>query len=400
MSVLPTGRPLRQVVPDYEELLRDPAGYLHEGPVTIGARQMYGLAGLFGIAAAACVGYSIWEGEIDPEPVALGVGLAMGAMVWLGWSLLMRGHTLTLLPGGVEFAFRETTVWCPWGLFNGGGVPYVPDADNPRVGLTLPIDPAAIPHVVLRRDGSPVAHGVEVKARQFYITGGNEVVLPARYEARADELGALLLHLGGRLGAALPREAPPPEAYPADDFDAATLPEPDAAGWFTAHLTHLAFPPHRCCSCLGEAENTMTWYVDARGDWVQQLFTQQVRGAQIHIPVCETCAAAIRSRQKAVSTAAMAAGAAVWAAVALTAASLANVRDRTELLLLGVLTAAVGALLGFVAGVRLGRRLPVQIRNYSPARGTVSIRFLNPHYGAAVWDLMRERLRTARRPRR
>jgi hypothetical protein len=144
----------------------------------------------------------------------------------------------------------------------------------------------------------------------------------------------------------------------------------------------------------------MTWHVDARGDWVMQLFTQQVRGAQVHIPVCEACAAAIRRREQTINTVSMAAGAAGAVAAALSAAALAHVRDWGSLLLLGVFTGAVGSLLGYLIGVRLARRLPVQIRGYSPGRGTVSIRFLNPHYGAAVWELMRERLRTARRPMR
>src|SRR5262249_20052674 len=257
MSVLPTGRPLRQVVPDFGELLHDPAAYLREGPVVIGPRQMYGLAALFGAAALGCFAYSAWQGEFDPEAVSIGIGLALGAVVWLGWSVMRRGHAVTLRLDGVEFAYRDTVVWCPWALFGGGGTPFVPDADNPRAGLTLPVDPDAVPHVVLRRDEAPVAHGVEVQARQFYFTAGNEVVLPARYEARADELGELLLHLGSRLGGTLPREAPPPEAYPPEDFDADALHEPDVAGWFTVHLTHLTFPPHCCCSCLADAEDSM-----------------------------------------------------------------------------------------------------------------------------------------------
>jgi hypothetical protein len=140
MSVLPAGRSVQQVIPDVEELLSDPAGYLHEGPVVIGPRQMYGLAAIFGIAALGCFGYSVWQGKFDPEAVSIGIGLALGALVWLSWSLLMRGHELTLLADGVEFRYRDSVVWCPWALFNSGGVPFVPDADNPRTGLTLPVD--------------------------------------------------------------------------------------------------------------------------------------------------------------------------------------------------------------------------------------------------------------------
>ena len=43
MSVLPAGRAMRQVIPDFEELRHNPAAYLSDGPVVIGPRQMYGL---------------------------------------------------------------------------------------------------------------------------------------------------------------------------------------------------------------------------------------------------------------------------------------------------------------------------------------------------------------------
>src|SRR3984885_1678738 len=124
MSVLPNGQSVRQVIPDFEDLQRNPAAYLQEGSVVIGPRQMYGLAALFGVAALGCFGYSVWQGEFDPEAVSIGIGLALGAMVWLGWSLMMRGHELTLLPDGVEFRYHDSVVWCPWALFNGGGMPF------------------------------------------------------------------------------------------------------------------------------------------------------------------------------------------------------------------------------------------------------------------------------------
>jgi hypothetical protein len=398
MSVLPAGRSARQVIPDFEELLHDPAAYLHEGPVVIGPRQMYGLGALFGVAAAACFGYSAWQGMFDPEAVSIGIGLALGAMVWLGWSLMMRGHEMTLLPDGVEIRFRDTVVWCPWSLFNSGGAPFVPDADNPRTGLTLPVDPEAIPHVVLRRDDAPIAHGVEVKARQFHFTAANEVVLPARYEMRADELGVLLMQLGGRLGHRLPKGTPPPEAYRTEDLDV-DLPQPDAAGWFTVHLTHLSFPP-RCCSCLAETRDVMNFYADPSFDWGMRLIVQQGRGSVIQIPVCEACQSEIRRWQNQVSTAMMPLGALVAVAGAISLAWLAQIREWQSLLLLGLGVGAAGALAGFLLGVPLGRQLPAQLRRFSPTQGTVSIRFRNPDYGAAVWELMRERLRAARRPMR
>jgi hypothetical protein len=398
MSVLPAGRSARQVIPDFDDLLHDPAAYLREGPVAVGPRQMYGLAALFGVAAGGCFAYSAWQGELDPEAIAIGVGLALGAMVWLGWSLLMRGHQLMLLPDGVEFRYRDTAVWCPWSLFNSGGAPFVPDADNPRTGLTLPVDPEAIPFVVLRRDEAPIAHGVEVKTRQFHFTGANEIVLPARYEVKADELGLLLIQLGARLGHILPKAAPPPEAYRTADLDA-DVPAPDAAGWFTVHLTHLAFPP-RCCSCLTETRDTMNIHVEPAFDWGLRIFAQSVGGTVIPVPVCESCQHEIRRRQHQVTSALMPAGAIICAAGAVLLALVVHVTDLQSLLVLALGCGSAGALLGLLIGVPLGRRLPVEVRWFSPTQGTVSIRFRNDGYGAAVWELMRERLRAARRPMR
>jgi hypothetical protein len=93
-------------------------------------------------------------------------------------------------------------------------------------------------------------------------------------------------------------------------------------------------------------------------------------------------------------------GALAAAAVAVFLAWHAQVRDWESLLFFGVGAGAVGALGGFLLGVPLGRRLPVELSRFSPAQGTVSIRFHNPRYGAAVWDAMRERLQAARRPMR
>src|SRR5437867_4449273 len=122
MSVLPAGRALSEVIPEYDELLHDPAVYLRTGSISIGPRQMYSLAAMFGVAALACFSYSVWQQQFDPETAAVGIGLAIGAMIWLGWSLLMCGHELLLLPDGIEIKYRDTAVWCPWRLFHVGGI--------------------------------------------------------------------------------------------------------------------------------------------------------------------------------------------------------------------------------------------------------------------------------------
>src|SRR5579884_809200 len=111
MSVLPAGQSLSRFLPDLEDLLHDPRAYLAQGPVTIGPRQMYGLAFLFGIAGGVFLLSCVIAGRGDGERLALGIGLLAGASVWLSWSLWMRGHSLVLHPDGVEVKYRETTVW-------------------------------------------------------------------------------------------------------------------------------------------------------------------------------------------------------------------------------------------------------------------------------------------------
>src|SRR3954454_16072959 len=151
MSVLPQGRSLQQFFPELDELLHDPAGYLAAGPVVIGPRRMYGLAALFGVPGLGLLLACALGGDGLDERLLMGVGLLLGASVWLGWSLRLRGHELVLHPEGVEVKYGDTAVWCPWALFNTEGTPGVPEADDPRVGVILPVAAEAVPFVELRR---------------------------------------------------------------------------------------------------------------------------------------------------------------------------------------------------------------------------------------------------------
>ena len=78
MSVLPAGQSLGRFLPDLEDLLHDPRSYLAEEPVTIGPRQMYGLAFLFGFAGSAFLLAGAIVGQGDGERLALGIGLLLG----------------------------------------------------------------------------------------------------------------------------------------------------------------------------------------------------------------------------------------------------------------------------------------------------------------------------------
>jgi hypothetical protein len=386
MSVLPAGRSLHHVLPDLDELLADPRAYLAAAPLAFGPRRMYRLAALFAVPGVILLLSCLPAGRFDGERLTIGVALLIGAAVWLGWSLLLRGHEIVLHAEGVEVRHYDTTVWAPWAVFNSDGSAFVPDADSPRAGLTLPVAPQAVPFVELRRDGQAIESGFHVEARQWYFTARDEVVLPARYEVKGEELGELFLLLGRRLGRELPEGAPRPNAYRPRDFEAA----PDPAGWITAPLTRLRFPP-RCCDCGTPTAQTLRCQVAAPGDWLLGVLTQNNRAVELQVPVCADCQERMRDRQARGGARGMGMGAALAAAAAV-ALAVARGADRPGTLLLAALAGlAVGGLAGFVAGTMLAADRPVRLRHYSPARGTLALRFRNPEYAALVLQAMRAR---------
>jgi hypothetical protein len=387
MSVLPAGQPLSRFLPDLADLLDDPRAFLAQEPVTIGPRQMYGLAFLFGFAGGAFLLSGAIVGPGDGERLALGIGLLLGASVWLGWSLMMRGHSLVLHPEGVEVKYRDTVVWCPWAIFNVPGHAFVPDADSPRVGLTLPVAAEAVPFVELRREDTPVAHGARIQARQWQLISADTVVLPARYEVMAGELGELMLELGRRLGRQRPKGTPPPEAYDREHLD--DLPAaPDAAGWITVHLTRLVFPPH-CCNCGERTSRTMPFSVESRWDAIAGILVPASQALTVPIPVCETCQQQIRDRQQRGGMRGMRTGALLFCGLAALLALSEGWRDASLLFVAGLAALAVGGLAGFLVGTLVTKQLPAELSRYSPARGTLALRFRHAEYTVRVLAAMR-----------
>ena len=204
MSLLPRGRSLRNFLPDLDDLLYNPAEYLAIGPLVFGPRRMYGIAALFAVPGIVLVG-AFFLVKRDPELIALGIGLLLGSSIWFGWSVTSRGHQVSLQKDGVEFRYFESSVWCPWALFNAAGAPHVPELDSPQVAVILPVAAEAIPFVELRRAESVVAHGAAVRSPQFRFLGKEEIVLTGRYEVASNDVGQLLLQIGQRLGYQLPR---------------------------------------------------------------------------------------------------------------------------------------------------------------------------------------------------
>jgi hypothetical protein len=387
MSVLPAGQSLTRFLPDLEDLVHDPRAYLTQEPVTIGPRQMYGLTFLFGFVGGAFLLSCVLTGQRDGERLALGIGLLCGASIWLGWSLMMRGHSLVLHPDGVEVKYRGTTVWCPWCVFNVDGHAFVPDADSPRVGLTLPIAPESVPFIELRREDTPIAHGAQVRARQWQFIASDTVVLPARYEVMAGELGALILELGRRLGRQTPKGLPPPEAYDTRDLDSVPA-VPAAGGWITVHLTRLVFPP-QCCDCGERTHQTMNFTVESRWDIVTGVLVPASSPLQVPIPMCETCQQRIRDRQHHGGMRGMQVGAFLACGLTILLALSQGWRDASLLFVFGIAALALGGLTGFILGTLSSKRLPAELSRYSPGRGTVALRFDRPGYAAGVLAAMR-----------
>jgi hypothetical protein len=384
MSVLPGGRPLYQALPDLDDLLADPHAYLSEAPLALGPRRLYRLAALFALPGLALLLSCLATGKPDGERIALGIAFLLGAAVWAGWSLRLRGHELVLHPDGVEVIHQGTSVWVPWALFHVEGRPFVPESDSPRAGLTLPVNPRAIPYVEQRRDGMVIAHGRQVAGPQWAFTGQDEVLLPARYEITEQDVGELLLLLGGRLGQDLPPSAP----ATADEPDPRPA-ELDPTGWFTIPLARLKLPPC-CASCGGPRDDTLHVQVMARGDW---LFGPLLGGRAIDlpVPVCETCRERIARRQRTGGAVGFAVGALLGAGAGILLGGLLG-DGRRFALGLGAFTGFfVGTLAGSILGTALARRPPVRVRRYSPSRGLVSVRFENPEIAAGVIASLRSR---------
>jgi hypothetical protein len=383
--MLPSGQPLHRALPDLDDLLQDPHAYLSEAPLALGPPRMYGLAGMFAVPGI-CFLLSCVLGKPDGERLAMGIGFLVGSAVWLGWSLLLRGHELVLNPDGIEVVFRESVVWAPWALFHVEGEPFVPESDSPRTGLMLPVNPAAVPYVELRRGGMVVAHGLQVSGPQWLFNGHGQVTLPARYEITAQDIGELLLWLGNQLGKDLPRNPPPPEAELPETIEVQV---PDPEGWLTLPLVRLRLPS--CCAgCGGPRDDTLPVAVRARGDWLWgPLFG--ARTIEVGVPVCAACRDRIANRQRGGGLLGMALGV-LFGTLAGGAVGFWQGEGRDVPLMLGGFAGLFfGTLAGSLLGVTLSRRLPVRFRRFSPSRGTVSVRFDNPDIAARVIAELRER---------
>jgi hypothetical protein len=383
MSVLPAGQTLRQFLPDVDDLMYNPTGYLGEEPLAIGPRRMYGLAGVFAAGGVAFLLAAGLAGNWRDERVLLGIGLLLGSMVWVSWSMRLRGHQIVLHPDGVEIKYFDSVVWCPWALFDADGPALVPEGDNPQVGLTLPVAATAVPYVELRRNDSVVAHGAKVRALQMRFTGPDEITLPARYELAAGELGELLQRLGQRLGRELPKGTPPPEAYLVNELIGAEANGPDGEGWCTVPVSRLHFPP-RCVDCGRATKESMPFLTQANGGRGLRRLVGVGQPLVVKVPMCPVCQERLQDARDRAGMRGLWWGALLGPVTALGLMVGGQGGDFQVLVLSGLGGAACGSLLGFLVGNAIGTREPIEFRRYAPDVGTVEFRCREAQYAEEV----------------
>lgn len=374
-------KPLYRVVPDLDRLLHNPAETLAAGPITIGPKKRYASAialGLF-LALILTCGSLFWieriPGGVPPLARLLFILMILGLPLALILMMLriLRGGRLTLTADGVELLYRGLVVHCPWALFNAVGQPFSPGYRR----IHVPVAPAAVPFVEVRRHDTVIAQGLRVRTRQFWFDSAAGAVLKSLYEVKSKEIGELLLSLGYLLGTSLPKDA---EAALHPHLEEMTVTEPAIRGkdgWVTVQLTRLAFPP-LCCSCGDPTRSTRKFRgkTALRDDHVF-----------IMVPTCDSCQAARLSLWRR----SLFWGTFLGFASPLFLGFVGSLFFRTPVFFgLGLFLSFFGALFGLWLGNVIGRRRsrPVQIKRYSPHKGTVAIRFRRAEYTRDMFQAM------------
>jgi hypothetical protein len=368
MGIRAGGDPLTAVVPDLEQLAADPRNYLTEGPLLFGPRRFHGLTALFAIPGIVLL--ILWGfAPKETERLALGIALLLGAAFWLVYTLVGAGHSLFLGPDGVEIRYRDTTVYCPWDLFDVDGEPWTAAEHDPSAGLAMPIAPGAVGLVVWRRGMIELARGMAIRAPQAWFLSPGEMILPGRYELRSEDLGKLLLLLGTRLGGRVSTRA-----LREVDRTAFGAPQADKQGFYTVSLTRFR-PPPCCCVCAGAPQTTLVLTATSGfNPWVQRTpgaWLPSMERIAIEVPVCQRCLEAER--------AALLRSVRGWS-VGLALAGLVSALFAPEeaRMVAGIVGCLLGAMLGLLIGTIRGQPEPIQLRDYNPATRTIRIRFRNP----------------------
>jgi hypothetical protein len=383
-------------VNDLERLLLQPRETLAAHEFTIGPARKFATASLLLLVNVLLGSWvltlGIYLGEIlafnpgllaHPLVIVLVLfwlslaGLLGGSLAWMFRAL--RGGRMVWTSRGVELHRRGTVVYCPWALFNTPGQPFRPGLER----VVLPVAAPAVAAVEARHHGKLFAEGLHVRTAQLTFRSGGEAVLAALYEVNTLELAKVLLHLGRVLGPEAPAVSSPAAAGE-EEAQGSGL---GKGGWLTVSLTRLVFPP-RCCGC-GTAttgrqkfRSSEPWFSIGRF-----LRLSRRESVQIWVPVCYPCQTANRAKlRRAVFTGI---GLSI-AAMLLTALGTCLMSNNLFLAICFIFAVLLGPFLGAMIGYRIGRSQssPVQLRDYSPGRGTVSLRFRREEYGPEVLKAM------------
>jgi hypothetical protein len=390
---------LLHVVPDLEHLLLDPRKVLARGEITIGPARRAASSLFLGMV----VGMALWTvlgvafaflAGPPPQNLAQGKerGGALACMlvvvvllaVFSAFRLLRGGH-MVLSEQGLDMRYRGVAVFCPWAVFNTAGQPYSPGHGR----VVVPVAALALGMVIARRHGSLLAEGTMVDVPQLRFRSAHEAILGALYEVNGAELGKVVLHLGRILGQTDPGRKTA-GAYSDLEIHEAEPVAVENGGWITVRITKVQFPA-ACCDCgaATAARQKVRCFEPFLG---LGRFLNPIGRESVHlwIPVCHACQTINQRRHRQ----------AVWYAqlvvLAAIVAGFLLVLVFPRQAFFGIVFFATVLLapgLGLTIGHRIGqaRGVPVQLRSYSPEKGTIALRFRNPQYGERVVELMRMR---------
>jgi hypothetical protein len=383
-------KPLNKVVSNLGELRARPAAVLAEGDITIGPHRRWGTAtalglivALFLLALGIVLQFAGNPPQLGPflELVALLllIGVPLGSIVLI--VRLLQGGRLVLKRDGAEVHHRGLTVVCPWSLFNAEGTPFQPLKDR----VLLPVDPAAIPLVEVRRADLAIGRGPRTRLKALHFKTANLLELHGIFEVEAHQLAELLLQLGRQLGTALPGKSA--ERWDeAEDEPLASAPVlvRKRDGWIEASLVHLTFPPY-CGDCGAYTTERKEFQGHATG------FLEAGQSVPVEVPICSACQKRYAWAQQRGLISGLITG--ILGGVLLAAALGILIRPRGPgrvAFPLAIPFVVVGGVVGAVIGAGAGklRTSPVKLKDYSPSRGTVLIWFRNTAYGDALLEIL------------
>lgn len=387
-------RSLSAVVPDYESLLADPAGYLKRGELRIGTRRVPWWMFLLPPAFFGLGLYLI--------PASVGLTLAtispvfLGALIYWAWPVQ---YELILRADGAEFVGRYDAVRCPWPLFDATGQAVVRTSHLLDVEIAMPIRRDAVRLVEYVLNGLVIGTGRYVTSNQFWFHSDDEVCIASVYAMRPQDLGNLLLQVGRILGRpstdqvesfterkpqttaitavapdavirpatalSLNRTTEPPET---DSVDIKRFPSADRNGWITIPVTQLSFAP-LCCECCSPTINRYYVQIDEGFQWLMLVpllgRIRREKVLDVLVPLCPRCRLKDVAWQIALSALGLGLGFAPLGILALIAFAGLNVGLGQVLFVLALFLAPFSLQI---------RRNPFQAR-YSESARTVSLRF-------------------------